>query len=95
MYRRRVITQAQLEKQVMQINLAAGSPTTPYVNGVAQIGNYHLSYAYGGVSLHRMLSERGAIEDVFRCGHVPKRDLFNMMAVFTPPQHKPETTKEN
>lgn len=74
------ITLKFLEAQVLQINHAMGSPLAPYVQHVAQIGNYHLSGAYGGVALHRMENESGGVSDVFRCGHVTKRDLSNRIS---------------
>lgn len=48
----------------------------------ANIGNYHLSFAYGGVSLHQMLSNGGGVRDVFRSGHITKRELANQMWAF-------------
>jgi len=47
-----------------------------------QIGNFHLSHAYGGVCLHRMVNEGGGVTDIFGCGHVTKRDLANRMQAF-------------
>jgi hypothetical protein len=52
-------------------------------------GAYHLSYAYGGVSLHQYIKPGStAIHDTFRCGHVPKRDLYNRIQAFQPPETK-------
>ena len=70
-----------------RINKATNSPMVPYVKGDdgkhhAQIGNYHLSQAYGGVSLHRMYNEGGGVSDVFSCGHVSKRNLSERMFAF-------------
>ena len=81
------ITQSMLEKRVEYLNKITGSPETPWVrdadgNFTSNIGNYHLSGAYGGVSLHRMMNESGGIEDVFSCGHTPKRELFNRLCSF-------------
>ena len=46
-------------------------------------GAYNLSYAYGGVSLHKYIKPGStAVNDVFRCGHVPKRDLYNRIQAF-------------
>jgi len=80
---------------VARINRATGSPLTPWatvlhtdnvtgnaIRARANIGNYHLSGAYGGVSLHRMSNEGGGVSDVFRCGHVPKRELAEKMWAF-------------
>lgn len=43
----------------------------------ANVGNYHISQAYGGYSLHLMSNTSGGVHDVFHCGHVPARDLYN------------------
>ena len=73
-----------LEAQVNRLNILTNSPLVPYVKSgeryVAQIGNYHLSGAYGGHALHRMGNQGGGISDVFSCGHVTKRDLSNRIS---------------
>lgn len=80
------ITDRDLLAVVERINRITGSPTETYIKAgdryVAQIGNYHLSHAYGGVSLHRMMNESGGVENVLGCGHVPKRDLYDRMQAF-------------
>lgn len=48
----------------------------------ANIGNYHISGAYDGVSLHRICNDGGGIHDVLRSGHIPKRDLYNRMQAY-------------
>ena len=78
------ITEKQLQAVCDLINKETTSPMAPWVKNadgklVGQIGNYHISHAYGGVCLHRMSNERGGVSDVFYCGHVPKRELFNQM----------------
>ena len=85
MYR---ITESDLEGLVRDINKLTNSPQEPYSWGenkqLHPNGNcYHLSATYGGVSLHRMCNDGAtAIRDVFSCGHVPKRDLYNRMRSF-------------
>ena len=81
------ITRANLEALVTRINREMGAPSEPYTKGEdgrfkANIGNYHISGAYGGVALHRIVNESGAIADVFSSGHVTKRDLYNRMRAF-------------
>ncbi len=80
------ITEKNLQAVVDRINRITESPITPYVRQdgkcIAQIGNYHLSGAYGGVSLHRMQNQGGGIQDVFGCGHVPKRELYDRLHAF-------------
>ena len=73
------ITKKTIEAQIERLNLETNNPPAPYVRDgekfTAQIGNYHLSGAYGGYSLHRMETDGGGISDVFGCGHISKRDL--------------------
>jgi len=73
------ISLAFLKAQIQRLNIVTGSPVEPYVRVgdkfVCQIGNYHLSGAYGGYALHRMGNDGGGISDVFRSGHVSKREL--------------------
>jgi len=86
------ITQKDLEYLVKRINEVTNSPATPYTrNGkegkrqpgfTANIGNYHLDYAYGGVSLVRMVNVAGGITTISRNCHVPKRELYNWMQAF-------------
>ena len=84
MYR---ITNADLKNDVDLINETTGSPLKPWTrddNGrnKANIGNYHISGAYGGVCLHQIVNESGGVRDVFSCGHIPKRELHNQMRAF-------------
>lgn len=76
------ITEKELESVVLRINNITGSPVKPYIDGKAQIGNYHLSYAYGGVSLHRMHNEAGGVTTPLSCGHISKRELYNLMQAY-------------
>lgn len=46
------------------------------------IDAYTLDGAYGGYSLHRVVGESGGVTDVFGCGHIPKRDLYERMQAF-------------
>ena len=71
------ITEKQLRAIVERINRVTGSPMEPYTNGKANIGNYHLSFAYGGVELDRMV--RGGVTCPLGGGHVPKRELAERM----------------
>jgi len=80
------VTTEQLEAIVARINMITNSPLKPYesVDGkyVAQVGNYHLSQAYGGFSLHRMGNTSGGTSDVLSVGHVPKKEIANLMHAF-------------
>lgn len=76
------ITEKQLKALVDRINEATGSPMLPYENGKAQVGNYHLSFAYGGVNLERMHNEGGGVSCPLGLGHRPKRELWDQMHAF-------------
>lgn len=83
------ITDKQLQYLVDEINRATGNPRDPWTareypetGYKANIGNYHLSGAYGGVSLHQICSDGGGVHDTFRCGHIPKRELYERMRAF-------------
>jgi len=80
------ITDKDLNGLAARINRVTGSPEVPYTSDGerhrAQIGNYHISHAYGGVCLHRMCSDGGGVTDVFRSGHIPKRELYFRMSAF-------------
>lgn len=80
------ITIANLEAVVDRINRVTGSPSTPWRRegdrNRANIGNYHLSHAYGGVSLHRMANEPGGVTTPLGLDHVPKRELYEQMNAF-------------
>ena len=81
------VTTTELQRIVARINRITGSPETPWVrddagNPRANIGNYHLDGAYGGYALHRMTNESGGADDIFRVGHVSKRQLRDLMFAF-------------
>ena len=80
------VTVSELEAIIKRLNIITGSPLEPYATGpdgkaIPQAGSYHLSGAYGGYSLHRMVPS-GGIVDVLRCGHVTARELRDLMWAF-------------
>lgn len=81
------ITEKHLQFIVDQINQVTGSPMTSHTKTddgkfYANIGNYHLSHAYGGVCLHRMSNLGGGVSTPLSHGHVPKRQLYDMMVSY-------------
>jgi hypothetical protein len=80
------VTDKQLQAVVDRLNRITGSPLEPYakVDGryVTQIGCYHLSHAYGGVCLHRMHNESGAVSSPLSTGHVAKRELLGLLHAY-------------
>lgn len=81
------ITRSFLEAKANTINSMTKSPAEPsrMVDGKyrANVGNYHISGAYGGYCLHRMCNEAGGVSDVFDCGHIPARQLAALMSAYT------------
>jgi len=72
------ITEKMLEKRVDWLNKLKGFDSPEY----STIGAFVLDYAYSGVSLHQYTNESGGVNDVFRCGHIPKRDLWNRICAY-------------
>lgn len=79
----KTIKLGQLENLVSYLNSITRQPPATYSKrkGVlkANIGNYHLTQGYGGVCLSQVASPSGGTFDVFRCGHVSKRELYNRL----------------
>lgn len=81
------ITRAHLDAKADTLNRMTKSPveSSRMVNGkyCSNVGNYHISGAYGGYCLHRMSNESGGASDVFNCGHIPARQLAALMSAYT------------
>jgi hypothetical protein len=62
-------------------------PAAPYTRGEdgrlhANIGNLHISSAYGGHALHEMVNDGGGIRCPLGSGYKPARELYNEMHAF-------------
>ena len=71
----------------MRLNAITNSPSEPYTkneNGeyIANIGNFHLSGAYGGYCVHRMCNKSGGISTPFISYHTTKRDLYDRLNAY-------------
>lgn len=80
------ITRKQLEARAAWINKLTGSPleSSTRIDGryVANVGNFHISGAYGGYCLHRMVNESGGVTTPLISYHVPARELWEQMGAF-------------
>ena len=80
------ITKKHLEAKVQTINNLLDRPKTPYtrVDGKlkANIGNFSLSMAYGGYSVHEMTNEQGGVSTIINIGHIPARELALLLDGF-------------
>lgn len=75
------ITQKDLEIKVKELNIALSRPLEPWTRtangGWANIGNFHLYYAYGSVGVHEMATGGGGVRELFGLG--TKRDTYNKL----------------
>lgn len=81
------ITRKDLDAAVARLNKLTGSPADPYTLGAdgrhhANPGNYHLSGAYGGWNVHRMVNEGGGVSCPISHGHIPARELFGLIHAY-------------
>lgn len=85
------ITDKQLNSLCDYLNMITNSPATygqhtTDADGArdfkANIGHFHISHAYGGVCLHRVVNNGGGVNTPVVHGHVPKRELFNLMHAY-------------
>ena len=81
------ITEKMLQLKVDYLNKITGNPAESWTKDDdgrfhANIGNYHISSAYGGVSLEQMCTDGGGVHSVFGIGHVPKRELYNRLCAY-------------
>lgn len=80
------ITRKKLDGSVNYLNRIIGNAAEPYRKEgdkwVANIGNFHVSGAYGGFALHQMCNEEGGIRDIFQQGHMPMRELSNLIHAY-------------
>lgn len=80
------ITKSDLQALVNRLNRETGNPEEPYTQQggklVANIGNYHLSQAYGGFALHQMATDGGGVREPLYTGHVSARELHGKIHAF-------------
>lgn len=80
------ITESMLEARVERLNKLTGAPLTSYtrIDGKlrANVGNFHLSHAYGGVCVHQMANEGGGVRTPILGYHAPKRECFDALCAF-------------
>ena len=80
------ITRKDLDGAVNRLNRITDNQAEPYTGEhgkwFANIGNFHISGAYGGVALHQMVNDAGGVRDIFGQGHIPMRDLYNLIHAY-------------
>jgi len=80
------ISKKLLQSRVETINCVLGMPDSPYTRTedkfTANIGNFHLSQAYGGYCVHRMCNENGGVSTPIWSGHIPAREAYERICAF-------------
>lgn len=81
------ITEKMLQARIDYLNQITGNPATPYTRAPgermkANIGNYHLSSAYGGVNLNQMHNDGGGVTCPLGSYHRPKGELMRELDAF-------------
>ena len=80
------ITEKQLQGMVDYINKLTNSPleSSSRIDGKysANVGNFHLYFAYGGVNMHRMSNTGGGVSTPVGMGTRTKRELYNDLNAF-------------
>ena len=76
-----------LNAQCARLNRLTGSPMESYAKGeddrfVGQVGNFHISQAYGGYCLHRMHNTGGGVSSPLSVGHIPARELSGLISAY-------------
>tara|TARA_R100000008_G_scaffold79001_1_gene60386 strand:- start:600 stop:932 length:333 start_codon:yes stop_codon:yes gene_type:complete len=86
------VSKKMLENKVDQLNKITNSPTeyyrTEYSPGnifkVRHTNKDHfcISGAYGGYELQRVCNDGGGVRTFFNTGHIPKKELYNLISAF-------------
>ena len=74
------ITEADLAIKLHRLNEIVFNKEVPPEHFA--VGKFHLYHAHGKVQLHQCKSTGGQIDDVFRCGFLTKRELYEKMDAF-------------
>lgn len=79
------ITEKILDSKVDELNRLLNRPLTAYTKNrgtgvTANIGNIHVSHAYGGVELHEIMNESGGVNVLSRGGYISKRALYDQVS---------------
>lgn len=76
-----------LQAQCARLNRLTGSPMESYsrdANGrfKGNVGCFHISQSCGGYALHRMCNEGGGVSEPLSTGHIPARELSNLISAY-------------
>tara|TARA_R100001530_G_scaffold129494_1_gene99873 strand:+ start:418 stop:735 length:318 start_codon:yes stop_codon:yes gene_type:complete len=81
------VSKKMLENKVDQLNKITNSPmeyfkTTDPTDNTINTGHFCLDNSYGGWELQRTCNSGGGVNDYLHSGHVPKRQLYDLISAF-------------
>ena len=86
------VTKEMLENKVDQLNNVTDSPRKYYRIDKSpgdifrcrhiNIGHFCISGAYGGYELQRVCNNGGGVRTPLNTGHIPKKELYNLISAF-------------
>jgi hypothetical protein len=84
------ITDKDLDTRIAYLNKLMGMADRPYIDGKPQAGNFHLSYAYGGVCVHRMSEREGCtgVSTPILQAHETKRKTLDALNAYISAQYE-------
>jgi 2',3'-cyclic-nucleotide 2'-phosphodiesterase (5'-nucleotidase family) len=75
------VTKTMLENKVDYLNKITNSPRR-YCTTDNLIGHFCISGAYGGYELQRVCNNGGGVTTPLNTGHIPKKELYNLISAF-------------
>ena len=80
------VSKEMLENKVDELNRITNSPMEYFCSTDGQfavnIGHFCLSGAYGGYELQRTCNNGGGVTTPLNTGHIPKKELYNLISAF-------------
>ena len=80
------VSKKMLENKVDQLNKITHSPreyfTSKHDNLHINVNHFCISGAYGGYELQRTCNNGGGVRTFFNTGHIPKKELYNLISAF-------------
>ena len=76
------VSKKMLENKVDQLNNITNSPMQYFGDYDVNVGHFCISGAYGGYELQRTCNNGGGVRTFFNTGHIPKKELYNLICAF-------------
>jgi len=76
------VSKKMLENKVDQLNKITNSPMQYFGDYDVNVGHFCISGAYGGYELQRTCNNGGGVRTFFNTGHIPKKELYNLISAF-------------